>query len=145
MVFLKLPRNLIELTSSYFSERSVIFNIGPTNVAKEAKKGCVQGSACGPIFWNILLNSLLYLHDIGIPSLSNYKYHLQAYADDLLLIVTHHDLGSATMAAEQIVQQINDWGASVGLKFNPMKTNMVHFHTKKSEREKESAFFMNGR
>jgi len=55
------PKNLYNLTKSYFSQ--CIANLSTNNIRleREVSKGYPQGSCCGPGFWNIQFNSLLQL------------------------------------------------------------------------------------
>jgi hypothetical protein len=54
-------RNLYYLTRSYFSQRTSVMSTNTVQVEREVRKGCPQGSCCGPGFWNIQYNSLLNL------------------------------------------------------------------------------------
>jgi hypothetical protein len=55
------PKNLYNLSKSYFSQRSAILSTNNIRLQREVTKGCPQGSCCGPGFWNIQYNSLLNL------------------------------------------------------------------------------------
>ncbi|CAK1583056.1 unnamed protein product [Parnassius mnemosyne] len=67
----------LRLITSYLSSRSVIVKYAGAIATKPTTKGCIQGSTCGPILWNILLDPLLELS-------SDMDVHLQAFADDIL-------------------------------------------------------------
>jgi hypothetical protein len=56
---LKCPENLYNLSASYFSNRKATLTINNNKMEKEVRKGCPQGSCCGPGFWNVTYNSLL--------------------------------------------------------------------------------------
>ena len=58
---LQCPKNLYKLSQNYFQDRTASLCTNAYTVEKEVKKGCPQGSCCGPGFWNILYNSLLSL------------------------------------------------------------------------------------
>jgi hypothetical protein len=58
---LKCPKNLYNLSASYFSTRKAALSVNDYRMEKEVQKGCPQGSCCGPSFWNIMCNSLLNL------------------------------------------------------------------------------------
>jgi hypothetical protein len=73
---LKCPRNLYKLSASYFSNRKATLSINNCEMEKEVKKGCPQGSCCGPGFWNVMYNSLLNLK-------FNSRTKVIAFADDL--------------------------------------------------------------
>jgi retron-type reverse transcriptase len=53
------PKNLYILARSYFSERTAILSTSSIQIEKEVRKGCPQGSCCGPTFWNIQFNAPL--------------------------------------------------------------------------------------
>jgi len=55
------PRNLYNLTTSYFSDRVAILCANTYRKERKVTKGCPEGSCCGPGFWNVLYNALLNL------------------------------------------------------------------------------------
>jgi hypothetical protein len=77
---LKCPRNLYRLCVSYFNGRAAFLTLNNGIVQKKISKGCPQGSASGPGFWNLQYNSLLNLEYT-----KNTK--VIAYADDLMILV----------------------------------------------------------
>ena len=56
---LKYPKNLYNLSASYFSNRKATLSINNYKREKSVQKGCPQRSCCGPGFWNVKYNSLL--------------------------------------------------------------------------------------
>jgi len=72
------PRNLYNLTKSYFSQITAVVSTNTVQVEREVSKGCPQRSCCAPGFWNIQYNSLF-----------NLEFRKQtkalAFADDLLI------------------------------------------------------------
>ncbi|GBP00859.1 Putative 115 kDa protein in type-1 retrotransposable element R1DM [Eumeta japonica] len=74
----KCPGNLYQMACSYLTERKITVNYARETVTKSTNKGCVQGSICGPTFWNIIIDSLLQ-------RLTDAKVHCQAFADDVVL------------------------------------------------------------
>ena len=73
------PRNLYNLCVSYFNERSATLILNSSVEQRKISKGCPQGTASGPGFWNIQYNSLLNLE---------YKKNTKviACADDLIIL-----------------------------------------------------------
>ncbi|GBN96140.1 hypothetical protein AVEN_195163-1 [Araneus ventricosus] len=78
------PNNIFRLVRSYLRERWVLFETRATRVQHETKRGCPQGSCRGPIFWNIVADSLL------VQTFPCKKY-VQAYADDLVHVIWGRD------------------------------------------------------
>ncbi|CAK1554374.1 unnamed protein product [Leptosia nina] len=76
------------------------------NGAPPGTIGCIQGSACGPILWNIIINDLL--NNIALPS----GCAIQAYADDVLLIASAKDLPTLEYAVNTALENIRLWGNS---------------------------------
>ncbi|CAG5045599.1 unnamed protein product [Parnassius apollo] len=86
-------------------------------------KSCIQGSTCGPVLWNIILDELL---DTKLPA----GCHIQAFADDVLLVVTAASAGKLESAANLALHHIIEWGRSVKLAFGPTKTKLIAFTPK---------------
>ncbi|CAG5017152.1 unnamed protein product [Parnassius apollo] len=53
------PNNIFGLIQDYVRDRRVILDHAGRRVTKTLSKGCIQGSTCGPILWNIILDELL--------------------------------------------------------------------------------------
>jgi hypothetical protein len=49
----KCPKNLYELTKSYFSQRIASWSTNSIRMEKEISRGCPQGSCSGPGLWNL--------------------------------------------------------------------------------------------
>ena len=114
------PRNLHLLIQSYLTDRRVQVDLLNASVSKSMTKGCVQGSVCGPTFWNLILDSLL---ETALPS----GCHIQAYADDVMLLVTGGTPDEVQANANQALDLIHNWGSSVKLTFSPAKTVAIAF------------------
>ncbi|CAK1589895.1 unnamed protein product [Parnassius mnemosyne] len=106
---------MLKLITSYLSNRKISLKYAGQNVSLPTDKGCIQGSTCGPMLWNILLDSLLQATE-------NLAVHVQAFADDILIVASNKD-------GQQIEKDINDalklivkWGQKHKLKFAPHKT-----------------------
>ncbi len=96
----KCPKNLYYLTESYFKDRKAMLWFQNTQISKSLSKGCPQGSACGPGFWNLLIDSLLKL---DLPS--NAK--IQSFADNTLLMIYSNSIEDLESKANQILQSIH--------------------------------------
>jgi len=53
------PKNLYNLSKSYFSQRTAVLSLNNVSIERTVTKGNPQGSCCWPGYWNILLNSIL--------------------------------------------------------------------------------------
>ncbi|CAF4939215.1 unnamed protein product [Pieris macdunnoughi] len=117
---IKCPNNIFKLITNYLTDRKVTVRLGNSQITKTTEKGCIQGSACGPILWNILINDLL---NKTLPP----HCSIQAYADDVLLIVSAKDTSTLTLHANSALDTIAQWGQKVKLQFGPDKTQCVAF------------------
>jgi hypothetical protein len=50
------PKNLCELTKSYFTQRTATLSKNSLRLERETSRGCPQVSCCGPGFWNLQYN-----------------------------------------------------------------------------------------
>ncbi|CAG5032590.1 unnamed protein product [Parnassius apollo] len=83
----------------YVRDWKVILDHAGRRVTKTMSKGCIQGSTCGPVLWNIILDELL---DARLPA----GCHIQAFADDVLLVVTAASVGELESAANLALHHI---------------------------------------
>ncbi|CAK1587362.1 unnamed protein product [Parnassius mnemosyne] len=114
------PRNIYGLIRSYVRNRMVTLDHAGVRVTIMMTKGCIQGSACGPVLWNIILDVLLGAE-------LSAGCHIQAYADDVFLVVAAKDIHRLESTANAALSRITDWGSSVKLVFGPSKTQMIAF------------------
>jgi len=91
---LKCPKNLYNLSGSYFSNRKATLSANNYRTEKEIQKGCPQVSCCGPGFWNVMYNALLNL------KFSNQK-NTMAFADNLMVLTR----GAYKMETENYANQ----------------------------------------
>jgi hypothetical protein len=108
---LKCPKNLYNLSASYFSNRKATFSINNYKTEKEVQRGCPQGSCCGPGFGNIMYNPLLN-------SKFNSRTKVIAFADDLIALPR----GACKIETENYVNQdlkkIESWATDNKIEFN---------------------------
>ena len=76
---LKCPKNLFNLSRSYFSNGTASLCGNTLKIEKPVTMVCPQGSSSGPGFWNILYNSLLNLDFTR-------RTRVIAFADDLMVL-----------------------------------------------------------
>ncbi|UYV82602.1 hypothetical protein LAZ67_22000090 [Cordylochernes scorpioides] len=94
------PKNLFVLIRSFLYNRVVRLSMNGCTVTRQVSKGCPQGSVLGPFLWNLVFDELLTL---------NFKkcVHPQAYADDLVMVVSGQvtqQLGAAQLAINEITR-----------------------------------------
>ncbi|XP_052754561.1 uncharacterized protein LOC128201476 [Galleria mellonella] len=118
-----IDENIRQLITSYLSERKIIINYSGVTINRKTNRGCIQGSVCGPILWNVQLNQALEASQYG-------GVHIQAFADDILLIAQGSTGEEVERNLNQALTKILNWGNKLKLKFAPQKTQAVLF-TKK--------------
>lgn len=112
------PSQLLLTMASYLSNRSVSVQYAGCSVKRSTGKGCIQGSTCGPLMWNILMNPLL----IETTSL---EAHVQAFADDILVITSAKTSTELSTLTNRALQSIEGWGRMNKLSFAAHKTQAV--------------------
>ncbi|XP_072940728.1 uncharacterized protein [Epargyreus clarus] len=119
----KCPSNLYRIIQSYLSNRSVALNYADATVHRNLSRGCVQGSVLGPLFWNLIVDELLCA---DLPP----NCHLQAFADDLLLITSANNTTELENDTNAALKTITEWGRKVKLEFASSKTQAIAFTVK---------------
>ncbi|CAK1553837.1 unnamed protein product [Leptosia nina] len=97
------PSNIYKILLSYIENRTVGIDFSDTSISKPMSRGCVQGSVCGPTMWNLIMDELL---DIDLPE----GCHIQAYADDVLLISHSLSLPDLQLITNTALEKIYNWG-----------------------------------
>jgi ribonuclease HI len=115
------PLNLHALMNDYLKDRSVQTSHSGDIQARRVTKGCIQGSTCGPVIWNIILDDLL-------AEKFDDNCHIQAYADDILLIVHGKDNTEAAKIANLTLDTVTQWGKKAKLNFSEKKTMAMWMH-----------------
>jgi hypothetical protein len=111
---LRCPKNLYNLTLSYFRDRIASLQANTGTVKRTVTKGCPQGSCCGPGFWNIMYNALLNL---------NFSSHTKviAFVDDLAVLTKGITPSEAEAFANSDLAKIEKW-AKDKMQFNETKS-----------------------
>ena len=112
------PRNLYNLTRSYFSDRVAIIHANTYTVERKVSMGCPQGSRCGPGLWNVLYNTLLNLE---------FSSHTKiiAFADDIAILTHGKTLTEAEVYANSDLGKIENWARENKMKFNESKSKAM--------------------
>ena len=88
-------------------------------------KGNPQGGILSPFLWNCVLNSLL----LELPSRG---FYVQAYADDLAVLVTGADMLWIRGMAQKAINIAANWALEQELQFSSKKTEIVLFTHKRN-------------
>lgn len=132
---LNCPENIYRVFKDYLSDRTVEIRYAGAYCNKSTNKGCIQGSACGPVLWNVVLDELLQLP-------YHPDVHIQAFADDVLLIVQHTDSAALEGIVNESLSKITAWGDKVKLQFSEEKTKALFITKRKAS---EPRLMMNGK
>lgn len=108
----------IRVWESYFAERRSCMKGRMDVVWKNLARGCPQGSICGPIMWNMVMDELL-------DNLRDRNIEFVAYADDLLLIVGGQSRQHLGRLATDAVSMVSDWGQRAGVSVSTRKTEAM--------------------
>ena len=127
---LNCPKNLYNLASSYFSERTVSLCTNNIRIERQVSKCCPQGSCCDPGFWNIKFNSLLNLK-------FGKRTKAIAFADELLIAVRAESVIEAENFANTEISRIKNWAKNNKITFNEQKSKVMVV-TRRERRENQS-------
>lgn len=114
----KIDGPTLRLITSYLSDRSVNLAYMNELVSRKTNKGCVQGSICGPLFWNVQLNPLLEVAD-------TLSAHIQAFADDILVVARAKTTAELETKVNEALGKIAEWGTEYKMRFAAHKTQAI--------------------
>ena len=114
----KCPQNIRKVIDSYLTNRKVRLRYAGAEYTKATTKGCVQGSIGGPTFWNLLLDPLLN-------SLERRGDYCQAFADDVVLVISGETAIDVQRQANAALEHVREWGEVNKLRFAPHKTKAM--------------------
>lgn len=116
---LNLDNNTKATILDFLSQRSVSMN----NSEHNYEVGVPQGSSLGPVLWNLMLNDLLE-EDLGD------GVHIQAYADDIMLLVGTKRVYHITEKVKHPLDKIEHWIERNKLRINTEKSTYIILHNK---------------
>ena len=114
---------------SFFSQRKNRIKLGSTGITskwKDVKRGCPQGSAFGPLLWNMFQNDMPL--QVKNPNLYPYANDHQLYAVNRLIQIDEKDLEG--------VEAISDWYKENLLKANHEKYQIMSIGPKEYSKDK---------
>lgn len=133
LINMNCPNNIYSTLCSYLEDRQVEIRYAGANYIMKQSKGCIQGSACGPLLWNILINSILILE---LPAGAT----IQAFADDLTVKLVASDGVLLDQLTNQVLQIIENWAVKVKLRFSTQKTFAL-LHTRRQNYHEPVIYF----
>ena len=104
--------------------RTVQVELNGEKNKREVVKGNPQGGILSPFLWNCVLNSLLV-------DLRNRGFHVQAYANDVAILVTGTNMLWIKGRAQKALNIASNWAHSQELQFSSKKTEIVLFTNKR--------------
>ena len=111
------PEYIVSLITRFLANRSATLSLNNTNLSTIIEKGCPQGSLLSPLLWNLVVDEALNLR---LPQ----GIHIQAYADDLVLIKTGLRADIIQRDLQNACSVLIQWGRSVQLGFPSQKQNL---------------------
>ena len=102
------------------STRTVTLSLASAFITILIICGCPQGGVLSPFLWNLVLDNLLN-------RFSTWPEPIQAFADDLALILIGIDVSTLISIAQEHINTCTSWCATKGLKISHIKTQIVLF------------------
>lgn len=106
------------LWQDYFRDRWVCISNAGTSVRKEVRRGCPQGSKCGPAVWNLVINDLLL-------ALEREQHFVVAFADDLNILIEADCRSELERLGNHCLSMCSEWGNKVGVMVSLDKTECI--------------------
>ena len=105
---------------------------------RKISKGCPQGSASGPGFWNLQYNSFLNLE---------YKKNTKviAYADDLMMLTKGKTQAEVENYANIETQKFATWATENKITFNDQKSILMILTRRKPKIKRDFKIYLNNK
>ena len=117
------PQNLVEILTSYISERKFYVKHNECHSSlRSIKAGIPQGSVLGPTLY------MLYTADIPIPL--DESAMIATFADDTILLHSDKSLTTAVNKLQNVLNATTKWFDKWNIKINKSKTTQVIYTTK---------------
>ena len=132
------PKNLYNLSNSYFSQRTAVLSSNNISIQKTVTKWSPQGPCCGPGHCNILYNSLL-----NIQFTKSSK--AVAFADCLILAIRNETIRAAENISNIEMSKITAWSGNNNINFNEDKSRVMIISRRKRKENKEINIYLNNK
>jgi hypothetical protein len=119
------PTHLVDIITSYLSDRSAVFLINQTVNEANISRGCPQGSVLSPFLWNVLADDVF---SIALPP----GVEIRGFADDLSIACSSGSVTSISNCLQNACNAIIEWGAARCLTFSDQKSEAILFSRKRS-------------
>ncbi len=106
------------------SNRTITLTLNGISITRIITRGCPQGGVLSPFLWNLTLNDLLSHQQLD-------KSFLQAFADDLAILVGGIDIPTIRSICQSYLRIIDHWCSSIGVKLSTLKTKLIMFTRKR--------------
>ncbi|KAL5271233.1 hypothetical protein ACHWQZ_G001761 [Mnemiopsis leidyi] len=119
-----IPPTIVNWISFMVSNRFITLSYCDTSLTRKVTKGSPQGGVLSPLLWNLTLNT--FLNSLGIHS-----SFIQAFADDLVILIRGICKSTITEVAQKHLNNINRWCNTKGLKLSAIKSTAILFTNKR--------------
>ena len=121
---LKVSPFLVYWIENLLRHRTVQVELNGEKIKRELVKGNPRGGILSLFLWNCVLNSLLV-------DLRNRGFHVQAYADEVAILVTGTNMLWIKGRAQKALNIASNWAHNQELQFSSKKTEIVLFTNKR--------------
>ena len=132
------PKNLYNLSKSYFSQCTAIPSSNSIRLQKTVSKGCPQGSCCWLGFWNLQYNSLLNLAFRA-------KTKAVAFVDDLILAIRGESASVVENYSNGEMRKITAWATQNKIRFNDEKSEVMLVTRRKRKEPRVIKVYLNNK
>lgn len=122
--------------SNMLATRTIVVSRGKVEMKAQVKRGCPQGGVASPLIWSLVIDELIRL-------LTETGFYVQAFADDLVVLVRGPVLSVLFELMQRALDMVRRWCISKGLGVNPSKTQVV-LYTRKRKLERIPELTMEG-
>ena len=108
---LEVSHLLVHWIENVLRHRAVQVELNGEKIKREVVKGNPQGGSLSPFLWNCVFNSLLI-------DLRNRDFHVQAYANDVAILVTGTNMLWIKGRAQKALNIASNWAHNQELQFS---------------------------
>ena len=119
-----IEKEICDWYETYLSDRNSCITIGDQKSHFRLTRGVPQGGLISPLAFALCIDAYL-------ENLNSHGSKTVAFADDLCVLQTSLDLGTAGNLIQQKLKMLERWAAEAGLNFNVEKTNAMVFTKRK--------------